>query len=234
MPWSLPATRSFIADAVIVTVPLGVLKANKILFDPPLPRWKQAAIERIGYGGDAVLNKIFLRFEQRFWQADVSRMIGLPTAMQDRGAFNSWTSLEAFNDTPTLLSFSNGLIAARLDREASDNEIVELALSRLRFMLGREIPTPVTTAVTRWLSDPWALGSYSYPAVGSTEADRASYQEPVGTRLYFAGEGVDPDQYGTIHAALLSGQESAERIAANLVGAGLDLRDVPWQGWDCA
>lgn len=54
----------FAADAVVVTVPLGVLKQGKLRFQPPLPARKQAAIERLGYG---CLNKIMLLFPYCFW-----------------------------------------------------------------------------------------------------------------------------------------------------------------------
>lgn len=43
------------ADKVVLTSPLGVLKANTIQFQPPLPDWKQGAIERMGFG---LLNKV--------------------------------------------------------------------------------------------------------------------------------------------------------------------------------
>lgn len=43
------------ADRVILTSPLGVLKANAIGFDPPLPDWKVGAINRMGFG---LLNKV--------------------------------------------------------------------------------------------------------------------------------------------------------------------------------
>lgn len=43
------------ADEVIVTAPLGVLKSNAVDFDPPLPGWKQGAIDRMGFG---LLNKV--------------------------------------------------------------------------------------------------------------------------------------------------------------------------------
>ena len=52
------------ADAVLVTVPLGVLKAKSITFAPPLPVWKRAAIDRLGFGP---IEKIVLLFERRFW-----------------------------------------------------------------------------------------------------------------------------------------------------------------------
>ena len=35
---------------MLVTVPLGVLKAGSIAFDPPLPQRKQEAIQRMGFG----------------------------------------------------------------------------------------------------------------------------------------------------------------------------------------
>ncbi len=55
-------------DAVVVTVPLGVLKANAIKFTPELPAWKQDAIDKLGYGW---FNKTVLVFPRRFWNANV-------------------------------------------------------------------------------------------------------------------------------------------------------------------
>ena len=48
-------SEAFEADAVLVTVPLGVLKASAIQFDPPLPEWKKTVIHRMGFGN---LNKV--------------------------------------------------------------------------------------------------------------------------------------------------------------------------------
>ena len=45
----------FEGAAVIVTVPLGCLKAGDITFQPPLPPWKTEAIEKLGFGN---LNKV--------------------------------------------------------------------------------------------------------------------------------------------------------------------------------
>ena len=39
---------TFIADSVIVTVPLGVLKDGTIRFSPPLPKEKTRSIEDLG------------------------------------------------------------------------------------------------------------------------------------------------------------------------------------------
>lgn len=45
----------FRADAVVLSVPLGVLKANVMTFHPPLPEWKTQAINNLGFG---LLNKV--------------------------------------------------------------------------------------------------------------------------------------------------------------------------------
>ena len=45
------------ADAVICTLPLGVLKQTPpaVQFMPPLPEWKTSAVHRMGFGN---LNKV--------------------------------------------------------------------------------------------------------------------------------------------------------------------------------
>ena len=48
----------FRGDAVIITAPLGVLKAGALTFHPPLPEWKTQAINNLGFG---LLNKVLPR-----------------------------------------------------------------------------------------------------------------------------------------------------------------------------
>lgn len=57
--------EEILCDAVLVTVPLGVLKAGSIEFDPPLPRAKRNAIDKLCCGG---LEKLVLEFPQSFWK----------------------------------------------------------------------------------------------------------------------------------------------------------------------
>ncbi len=58
---------SYHAYQVLVTVPLGVLQAGKIAFNPSLPRTKREAIRKTRMG---VFNKVFLKFDKVFWDAD--------------------------------------------------------------------------------------------------------------------------------------------------------------------
>ncbi|XP_019702391.1 polyamine oxidase 3-like [Elaeis guineensis] len=56
--------KTFVADAAVITVPLGVLKANIIKFEPRLPDWKEEAINNLAV---RVENKIVLLFDTVFW-----------------------------------------------------------------------------------------------------------------------------------------------------------------------
>ena len=67
---------------------------------------------------------------------------------------------------------------------------------------------------TQWASDPFAGGSYSYVPVGATGEEYDALAEPVGSRLFFAGEATSRDYHATVHGAYLSGLREAERIAA--------------------
>lgn len=59
----------FSADHVIVTLPLGVLKAHhQTLFTPHLPEAKIKSIQDIGFG---TLGKIYLEFDERFFEGEI-------------------------------------------------------------------------------------------------------------------------------------------------------------------
>lgn len=51
--------KCFTADAVVITLPLGVLKNNDVQFEPLLPAWKQKAIDSLGFG---LLNKVLYMY----------------------------------------------------------------------------------------------------------------------------------------------------------------------------
>src|SRR5262249_34844189 len=88
----------------------------------------------------------------------------------------------------------------------------------LRRIFGDDIPAPIDSYFTRWLSDPWAQGSYSYTSIYTRPGDRDFYAAPVGDHLYFCGEATAHVGYGTVHAALQSGLEAAQAIYRRYTG----------------
>lgn len=186
------------ADRVIVTVPLGVLKAATIVFDPPLPQAKQDAIDRLGFG---LLNKVVVAFDEPFWP-ESPPMIGLVGPQEP---VSDVVNGLIFAGKPLLVGLRGG--QAAWSREAlSDEESVAEVITAL------DAPAPTGALVTRWGTDPYARGSYSFIAVGSSPNDMRALGQPVSERLMFAGEATNPEFFGTVHGAYLSGMREADWI----------------------
>ena len=67
---------------------------------------------------------------------------------------------------------------------------------------------------TRWASDPFARGSYSFNAVGSVPQMRVELARSLSKRLFFAGEASEQNSFGTAHGAYLSGLRAAGEVLA--------------------
>ena len=65
-------------------------------------------------------------------------------------------------------------------------------------------------------TDPYARGAYSFHAPGSDLNDRRQLQDPIGDRLYLAGEAVGVNNPATVHGAVLSGQYAAAELMRRL------------------
>ena len=110
------------------------------------------------------------------------------------------------------------------DGALSRRAVLQLAAGAAAWMLvggcggtgrrGSRVPEPAGFLRTRWLSDPWSLGSYSYLPVGATPADRAALATPVADRLFFAGEATSSEHPSTVHGAAASGRRAAREVAA--------------------
>ncbi|KAH0558224.1 Lysine-specific histone demethylase 1A [Cotesia glomerata] len=220
------------ADAVLVTLPLGVLKASTppsaVTFDPPLPDWKTQAIQRLGFGN---LNKVVLCFERIFWDptANLFGHVGSTTASRGE-LFLFWNLYKA----PVLLALVAGEAACVMEN-VSDDVIVGRCIAVLKGIFGNQVvPQPRESVVTRWRADPWARGSYSFVAVGSSGSDYDLLAAPVAPpppsnqpsgapqplpRVFFAGEHTIRNYPATVHGAFLSGLREGGRIADQLCGS---------------
>eukprot|EP00898_Chlorokybus_atmophyticus_P002585 jgi/Chlat1/3327/Chrsp22S03478 len=203
--------RVFSADAVLVTVPLGVLKAERISFSPPLPEAKRKAIKRLGFG---LLNKVALLFPTCFWGDDIDMLGHMAEEGERRGEFFLFYSYARTAGAPLLIALVAGKAAHNFERVPAD-EAVDRVLAILRDIYepkGVRVPMPLATVCTRWGNDPFALGSYSNVAVGASGEDYDILAQPVGNRLFFAGEATNRKQPATMHGAFLSGLREAANI----------------------
>ncbi|MGB8860321.1 MAG: FAD-dependent oxidoreductase, partial [Ilumatobacteraceae bacterium] len=113
------------AHAVVVTVPLGVLKAGVIQFVPPLPFTHTAAIEAIGMG---LLDKLWLRWDEAWWSQTAQQWTRV-AATDD--AFVEWFNLLDVAGAPVLLGLIGGA-EARWWAERTDEDVLAAALASLQ------------------------------------------------------------------------------------------------------
>lgn len=195
------------ADAMVCTLPLGVLQSGDVTFDPPLAPERQEAIASLGMG---LLNKCWLRFDAPppVPAADWILNLGPPADL-----WPEWVNPSAAKPAPLLLAFN---ASPRADEVEAWDDAATLASARdaLRGMFGAAFPAPVAAQVTRWRADPLAYGSYSFHAIGTgADTRRALAGLDWDGRLAFAGEAASPDHPATVHGAWLSGLAAAQALA---------------------
>lgn len=211
--------RIYAANDVVITLPLGVLKAlpskiGAITFKPDLPDYQAALAKmRMGY-----VVKLILEFSYPFWN-DLIRMKGTDlTDMQfvfSDAIIPTWWTL--FPDKrPVLVGWIGGLEALHLG-ELPQADLLKRALKSLAEIFNSNYQQLqndlVKFYIVNWNSDPFTRGSYSYNTVETKKAVQM-LEELSDKSIYFAGEAFYSGPYmGTVEAALTSGIAVAEKIA---------------------
>jgi monoamine oxidase len=206
------------ANAVLSTVPIGVLKAGDITFAPALPQSKLDALDLIGVGNGG---KLFMQFSSRFWDEniDVFYPDGLVTQY-------CWDYEYRGGDGGAVLTcYQTGELGEDLDAVGDLNAQIAAVLSDLDAMFSG---TPFSDAYVSgsgfWKNMDNMLhskGGFSYPKIGSYPTDdespsaREVLAEPVGTKLYFAGEATHNAWAATVVGAMDSGLRAAGEIDAD-------------------
>jgi polyamine oxidase len=113
------------ADAVVVTVPIGVLRSGRPTFDPPLPTRIRAAIDQLGAGP---VTKVFATYDERWWPRARAIRIGGETP------FVVAVDVGMLTGTPTLCWFAVGDGARRIESMTEDEQcrLLDETARRLR------------------------------------------------------------------------------------------------------
>nr|KYP46581.1 Lysine-specific histone demethylase 1 isogeny 1 [Cajanus cajan] len=201
--------NEFFGDAVLVTVPLGCLKAETVQFSPPLPQWKCSSVQRLGYG---VLNKVVLEFPSVFWDDAMDYFGTTAEERSSRGHCFMFWNIRKTVGAPVLIALVVGKTAID-SQNLSSSDHVNHALKVLRKLFGEDsVPDPVGYVVTDWGRDPFSYGAYSYVAVGASGEDYDILGRPVDNCLFFAGEATCKEHPDTVGGAMMSGLREAVRI----------------------
>src|SRR6266566_358919 len=207
------------ARTALITLPLAVLKAGDVRFDPAVPG-KQRALAGIETGQ---VFKIVLRFREAFWErAEFLKERREQTGSNGRGlnflhAHGAevptwWTSLPV--RSPVLTGYVGGVAAEQLLAEDPPSRLERslVALSDVLAVPRRDLEELLDASASHdWRADLFARGAYSYIGVGGNGAPRA-LGRPVDGTLFFAGEATNGAEIGTVAGALSSGRRAAREV----------------------
>jgi monoamine oxidase len=190
------------ARTAIVTASTNVLFADKIEFEPDIPRNMREAMKNLALGSYdhiALLlpgNPLDLqRDDLVFEQSSGPRT----AALLGRVAGSDLHVID---------------VAGGFGRElAAKGEAAMLDFARtwLASLFGSGAAKAITRShVTRWDEQPYVLGAMSSASPGNTDA-RNALVEPLGGRLWFAGDALHATKWGTVDGAWKSGERAADQ-----------------------
>jgi len=195
--------RAFAADAAVVTLPLGLLQADRLRFDPPLPRHKREALAGLKMG--PVMKLVYL-FDEPLLDPSIG-------AIYARGNPPMWWSPSLGRDGGATVwtAFFSGDYAREL-LALGEEAAIQRGLETLRAEIGQPKLRYRKARWVNWPEDPFALGGYSVCLPGQYDArEKLACPTPP---LYWAGEASAPHHLtAMVHGAYYTGQRAAREIA---------------------
>ncbi|XP_055534171.1 spermine oxidase-like [Wyeomyia smithii] len=216
---------SYLADHVIITVSLGVLKEiHSTLFSPTLPALKTNAIEGLYIG---TIDKMVLEFDAPFWP-EGWRGFGILWNQQDldelRQTDKQWLeSICSFfvpeHQPNILVGWIYGKDARTMELLPEEKVIEGLHFILRKFLTKYSVPNPKSFKRTNWYSNKNFRGAYTSRSIVSDILDckAADLAMPLFNAngkpvVQFAGEATHPEYYSTVQGAIGSGWREADRL----------------------
>ncbi len=197
------------ARQLIVTVSTNVLLSGRIRFEPELPRRVLDALARLKLGS---YDRIALELPGNPLELERDDLVFEKSNGKRTAALLANIAGSTLCAVDVAGSFGRELAAQ------GEAAMVAFALDWLANLYGADMRKAVKrSAATRWNEDPLVLGAFSAAAPGGQPARRA-LMDPIGNRLWFAGEAVHETLWGTVGGAWESGERAAE-AALRRIGA---------------
>jgi len=158
-----------------------------------------------------LLGKIALKFDGARFGVSADTWVGYPADGMERCGFLCWPL-----DQDVMIGFVGGRFA--WDLTAGDAAAaVDFGLGEARRLFGSAVDRNFVDGLfTRWGDDPWSLGAYSAALPGKAH-QRTALAQPLGDRVFFAGEAVAGPFRSTCSGAAVSGLSVADRVAGQVL-----------------
>jgi monoamine oxidase len=201
---------AFEAEKAVIALPLGVLQQQSLVFSPTPDALHEANRLRMGH-----VRRFTLLFREAFWTQLK------PASLSELSFLFSFASMPPVwwttHPTPgnTLTGWVGGPRSEALASLTAD-QLGEAACKELSHIFSLN-PTYIRDQLLGcfthdWQRDGLTVGAYSYIAAGAIDAC-SKMTIPAADTLFFAGEHTDTTgHWGTVHAAIRSGQRAAQQI----------------------
>lgn len=189
------------ADRCVVTLPLGVLKAGDVAFEPELPSGHRDAVDALDRT-DAL--KLVYEFDRAVFPADEDAL-----GWDEDSGFVFWCLSR--EDPEVVVAWSAGEKARELLGMPRDQRFAA-GLAALSESLGEEVPEPVARTTHDWAADEFSRGAYLFVPPGAHDAPDA-LAVPLEGVLYFAGEPTTGEN--TVDGAYANGYDATDLLLAD-------------------
>lgn len=189
------------ADRCVVTLPIGVLKAGDVAFEPALPSGHRDAVEALDRT-DAL--KLVYEFDRAVFPADEDAL-----GWDEDTGFVFWCLSR--NSPEVVVAWAAGEPAREL-LELPLDERFDAGLAALSEALGERPPAPVARTTHDWAADEFSRGAYLFVPPGAHDAPDA-LARPLEGVLYFAGEPTTGEN--TVDGAYASGYDTTDALLAH-------------------
>jgi monoamine oxidase len=196
--------------AAIVTASTNVLAAEKIRFEPPLPKRQIEAAAKLSLGS---AERVALELDGNPLGLDKDDLVF------EKAAGARTAGLLANISGTSLCTVDVGGRFGRNLATQGEAAMVAFATDWLAGLFGNDVRKAVKrTHATHWAKEPWVLGGSSAAPPGG-QALRRAFAEPFRDRIFFAGEATHETLWGTVGGAWESGERVADAALKRVGGA---------------
>jgi monoamine oxidase len=201
-------------NVAVVCLPVGVLQAGDVRFDPPLTDGKAAAIGSVTPGTATKLVLCFRRNRMggTFWPP------AMPLLATSLATQLWWPTGWGYDDQRFFLA--SCLVGGAAVARFAEHDPRRVGLAQLSHMFGKDRVEPKVLSpyyVKSWHDDPHVKGGYSSLPVGVDQelllGELESPEEGDNPQLFFAGDYVTRHP-GAVHSAYQSGIDAVRRAVA--------------------
>lgn len=199
----------YAADRVILTLPLGVLKAQTVQFVPELPIEFQNAIHQL----DVVdVVKLFYYFDQPVLPSNTAAIF-IP---QQIPAYFWSSSRKTSGFHGEIVTGWAAHEAARFLLAQGETQALAQGLTTLRKALQQPHLVARAARWSQWNDNPFIQGVYSMTPTGAAQM-HTQLSKTLASKLFWAGEATaEPRWVSTVHGAYASGIRAASELLSTI------------------